>query len=42
MIKQRVASYHITKVIAHKGSYSKLRPKIGCCDNVSQQLWTTI
>ena len=29
-IKQRVASYHTTKVIAHRAKYTKLRPKIGC------------
>jgi len=29
-IKPRVASYHTTKVIVHKVSYSKLHPKIGC------------
>jgi len=29
-IKQRIASYHTTKVVAHKVSYSKLRLKIGC------------
>jgi len=39
-IKQRVASYHTTKVIAHKASYSKLRPKIGCHGNVPQHCWT--
>jgi len=39
-IKQRVASYHTTKVIAHKVSYSKLHPKIGCHGNVPQHLWT--
>jgi len=33
-IKQLVASYHTTNVIAHKASYSKLRPKIGCHVNV--------
>jgi len=27
-IKQRVASYHITKVLAHKACYSKLSPKL--------------
>jgi len=35
-IKQRLASYLTTKVIAHKASYSKLRPKIGCHGNVPQ------
>jgi len=39
-IKQCVASYHTTKVIAHKTSYSKLRPKIDCHGNVPQHLWT--
>jgi len=29
-----------TKVIAHKASYSKLRPKIGCHGNVPQHRWT--
>jgi len=35
-IKQLVASYHTikVKVIVHKSSYSKLRPKIGCRGNV--------
>jgi len=39
-IKQRVASYHTTKVIANKASYSKLRPKIGCHGNLRQHRWT--
>jgi len=39
-IKQCVTSYLTTKVIiAHKASYSKLRPKIGCHGNVSQHSW---
>ena len=35
-IKQRVASYHTTEVVAHKASYNKLRHKIGCHGNVPQ------
>jgi len=41
-IKQRVASYHTTKVIAHQASYSKLHAKIGCHGNVRQNCWTPI
>ena len=41
-IKQRVASYHTTKVIAHKASYNKLWPKIGCHGNVPQHRWIPI
>jgi len=41
-IKHRLASYHTTKVIANKASYSKLRPKIGCHGNLLQHLWTPI
>jgi len=35
-IKRRVASYHTTKVITHKATYSKLKlcPKIGCHGNI--------
>jgi len=39
-IKQCVAKYHTTKVIAHKASYSKLCLKIGCHGNVLQHCWT--
>ena len=39
-IKQHVASYHTTTVIAHKANYSKLHPKIGCHGNVPQHSWT--
>ena len=35
-IKLHVASYHTTKVIAHKASYSNLRPKIASQGNVPQ------
>jgi len=38
-IKQRVASYHTTKVIANNASYGKLCPKIGCHGNVPQHRW---
>ena len=41
-IKQCVASYDATKVLAHKASYSKLLAKIGCHGNVFQHLWTRI
>jgi len=39
-IKQRVATYHTTKVITQKATYSKLCPKIGCHGNVPQHRWT--
>jgi len=35
-----MASYHTTKVIAHKASYSKLRPQIRCHGNIPQHRWT--
>jgi len=35
--KNQTACRYTTKVIAHKASYSKLRPKIGCHGNVPQQ-----
>jgi len=41
-IKQRVAGYHTTKVIAHKANYSKFCPKIGCHRNIPQYRWTPV
>jgi len=44
-IKQRVASYHTTKVIAHrtpKPVIANCVPKKGCHGNVPQHLWTPI
>jgi len=35
-----VSRCHTTKVIAHKASYSKLRPKIGWHGNLPQHRWT--